>query len=62
MIIDVLKEKLEKREKIYSTMLCHIGFTGLPAVYKAAGLVICQTTIIASKHPERSTAEPTDVP
>ena len=38
MIIDALKEKLEKREKIYSTMLCHIGFTGLPAVYKAAGL------------------------
>jgi len=38
MIIDTLKEKLEKREKIYSTMLCHIGFTGLPAVYKAAGL------------------------
>ena len=38
MIIDALKEKLEKREKIYSTMLCHIGFTGLPAVYKTAGL------------------------
>ena len=36
--IEVIKEKLEKREKIYSTMLCHIGFTGLPALYKANGL------------------------
>lgn len=38
MVIDTLKEKLEKEEKIYSTMLCHIGFTGLPALYKANGL------------------------
>lgn len=38
MMIDVLKEKLEKREKIFSTMLAHIGFTGLPAVYKSGGL------------------------
>ena len=38
MYIDVIKEKLEKREKIYSTMLCHIGYTGLPAIYKAGGL------------------------
>ena len=38
MIIDALKEKLEKREKLYSTMLCHIGYTGLPAIYKAGGL------------------------
>lgn len=36
--IDVLKEKLAGREKLFSTMLCHIGFTGLPAVYKANGL------------------------
>ena len=33
-----LKEKLANREKLYSTMLCHIGFTGLPALYKANGL------------------------
>ena len=38
MIIDALKEKLEKREKLYSTMLCHIGFTALPGIYKAGGL------------------------
>lgn len=38
MVIDVLKEKLEKREKLYSTMLCHIGFTTLPSIYKAGGL------------------------
>ena len=38
MYIDALKEKLEKREKLYSTMLCHIGYTGLPAIYKAGGL------------------------
>lgn len=38
MVIDALKEKLEKSEKLYSTMLCHIGFTGLPALYKANGL------------------------
>lgn len=38
MIIDALKEKLEKREKLYSTMLCHIGFTTLPSIYKAGGL------------------------
>lgn len=38
MTIDTLKEKLANREKLYSTMLCHIGFTGLPALYKANGL------------------------
>ena len=37
-MIDELKDKLEKQEKIYSSMLAHIGFTGLPAVYKTAGL------------------------
>ena len=36
--IDTLKEKLENREKIYSTMLCHVGFTLLPRIYKANGL------------------------
>ena len=36
--ISKLKEKLEKREKLYSTMLCHIGYTGLPAVYKNGGM------------------------
>lgn len=36
--IDVLKEKLENRDKIYSTMLCHVGFTLLPRIYKANGL------------------------
>ena len=36
--IKTLKEKLANREKLYSTMLCHVGFTGLPAVYKGAGL------------------------
>ena len=38
MTINELKAKLENREKLYSTMLCHIGFTGLPAIYKAGGL------------------------
>lgn len=38
MKINELKEKLANREKLYSTMLCHIGFTGLPALYKANGL------------------------
>ncbi len=38
MYIDDLKAKLENREKIYSTMLCHVGFTLLPKVYKANGL------------------------
>lgn len=38
MMIDALKEKLEKREKIYSTMLCHVGCTLLPRTYKGAGL------------------------
>ncbi len=38
MYIDDLKAKLENREKIYSTMLCHIGFTLLPKIYKAGGL------------------------
>ena len=36
--IDTLKEKLEKCEKLYSSMLCHIGFTGLPALYKNSGM------------------------
>ena len=36
--IEPLKQKLEKCEKIYSTMLCHIGFTTLPGLYKAGGL------------------------
>ena len=36
--IDELKAKLENREKIYSTMLCHVGFTLLPRLYKAGGL------------------------
>ena len=36
--INTLKEKLEKNEKIYSTMLCHVGFTLLPRIYKAGGL------------------------
>ena len=36
--IKELKKKLENREKLYSSMLCHIGFTGLPAVYKNAGM------------------------
>ncbi len=36
--IDTLKEKLAKQDKLFSTMLCHVGFTGLPAVYKASGL------------------------
>lgn len=38
MMIDALKEKLAKREKIFSSMLCHIGFTDLPVFYKNAGL------------------------
>ena len=38
MVIDALKEKLEKREKIFSTMLCHLGFTKLPGLYKSCGL------------------------
>lgn len=36
--INILKQKLDNRENIYSTMLCHIGFTLLPRVYKANGL------------------------
>ena len=38
MYIDDLKAKLENREKIYSTMLTHIGFTLLPRIYKNGGL------------------------
>lgn len=38
MVIDALKAKLEKREKIYSSMLCHVGCTLLPNIYKGAGL------------------------
>ena len=38
MYINELKEKLENREKIYSTMLTHVGFTTLPKLYKAGGL------------------------
>jgi len=36
--IEHLKKKLENREKLFSTMLCHVGFTALPSVYKASGL------------------------
>ena len=36
--IDRLKANLENCEKVFSSMLCHIGFTGLPAIYKNAGL------------------------
>ena len=36
--IETLKQKLENREKLFSSMLCHIGFTGLPAIYKASGM------------------------
>ena len=32
-----LKNKLEKREKIYGSTLLHIGYTGLPAIYKNGG-------------------------
>lgn len=38
MYIEPLKKKLENREKLFSTMLCHVGFTALPSVYKASGL------------------------
>ncbi|MBE7051502.1 MAG: hypothetical protein E7395_02880 [Ruminococcaceae bacterium] len=38
MYIEHLKKKLENREKLFSTMLCHVGFTALPSVYKASGL------------------------
>ena len=30
--IEPLKQKLQNCEKIYSTMLCHIGFTILPGI------------------------------
>ena len=36
--IQELKNKLNNGSKIFSTMLCHVGYTGLPAVYKASGL------------------------
>ena len=36
--IDTLKKQLDNCEKIYSTMLCHIGFTTLPGIYKSCGL------------------------
>ena len=36
--INDLKAKLENCEKIYSTMLCHVGLTLLPKIYKAGGL------------------------
>lgn len=36
--INELKEKLATGAKLYSSMLCHVGFTGLPGVYKAAGM------------------------
>lgn len=38
--IENLKVKLENCEKLYSSMLCHIGFTGLPALYKNSGMNI----------------------
>ncbi|MBR7117487.1 MAG: hypothetical protein IKC87_07260 [Clostridia bacterium] len=36
--IENLKAKLANRDKIYSTMLCHVGTTLLPKVYKSNGL------------------------
>jgi len=36
--ISKLKNKLDNGEKLYSSMLCHIGYTGLPALYKKAGM------------------------
>ncbi|MBQ4543214.1 MAG: hypothetical protein IJA19_03480 [Clostridia bacterium] len=36
--MDILKEKLAAREKLSSTMLCHIGSTILPGMYKKNGL------------------------
>ena len=38
MYIDALKEKLENREKIFSSLLSEARMTGLPAVYKRAGV------------------------
>ncbi len=51
--IEELKAKLENREKIYSTMLCHVGFTLLPRIYKAGGLdVIVMDLEHGSFYPE----------
>ncbi|MDD6308742.1 MAG: aldolase/citrate lyase family protein [Clostridia bacterium] len=36
--MDVLKEKLQTRQKLFSTMLCHVGSTLLPGIYKNGGL------------------------
>ena len=36
--INDLLTKLENCQKIYSTMLCHVGFTLLPGIYKANGM------------------------
>ena len=36
--IETLKQKLENREKLHSSMLCHVGYTGFPRAYKNAGL------------------------
>lgn len=36
--LESFKQKLANREKMHSTMLCHVGYTGLPAVYKRGGL------------------------
>ena len=38
MVIDALKEKLEKGEKIFSSVLAEAKMTQLPAIYKGAGL------------------------
>lgn len=38
MVIDALKEKLEKREKIFSSMLCNVNYTGVASAYKRGGL------------------------
>ena len=38
MYIDALKEKLEKKEKIFSSVLTEAKMTNLPAVYKSCGL------------------------
>ena len=33
-----LREKLANREKVYSTILCHIAYTGLAELYKNCGM------------------------
>ena len=36
--VELLREKLAKRERIYSTMLCEWNNTRLPGIYKSCGL------------------------